>query len=423
MDVTEETCLKNLKILIEKKLGWKNSNEWTHGDFEELSVQIQEKTKVSISANTLKRVWGKMKSSSKPTFTTKNALASFAGFNSWHHYVQEVSNGRKEKGKFYLSPFQWGIVTVIIAGFVLLFFFNRQALINGGRILGLSRQPYDTTKIAFNVKKYMDHVPFSVQFNYDATSIDQDTLYIKHKWNPKDILKNDSGTHTILHFIPNYYCPGLYADGQLVGRDCYHALSNGWQFIYPYSSWEPRFYLRLDTLNLSYLQMPPRLLKKNNLDISLENHLVTYHFSKPFNASADDFTLKTRIRNHIEEGGFTCQECILYLQSAKSVVKINFTDRSCIKNAHITVSEVEKSGVDYDLSALGLNMNKWNDLTIKVKKNRLLIFLKEDLLHSEKYENSLGLLKSIKYTFRGCGKVDYVKVFDGEDKVVYKEDF
>ncbi|WPQ63248.1 hypothetical protein SIO70_00025 [Chitinophaga sancti] len=47
--------------LIETRLNWGKSSEWTNYDFEKLSVAIQDKTGVTLSVTTLKRLWGKLK--------------------------------------------------------------------------------------------------------------------------------------------------------------------------------------------------------------------------------------------------------------------------------------------------------------------------------------------------------------------------
>ncbi|OMP81048.1 hypothetical protein BW716_00215 [[Flexibacter] sp. ATCC 35208] len=66
--------------LIETRLNWGKSSEWTNYDFEKLSVAIQDKTGVTLSVTTLKRLWGKLKYENIPAVTTLNTLAKFAGF-------------------------------------------------------------------------------------------------------------------------------------------------------------------------------------------------------------------------------------------------------------------------------------------------------------------------------------------------------
>lgn len=59
-------CLKE----IESRLNWINSNQWQQKHFESLSELIYEKTKVSLSPLTLKRLWGKIKYNSNPSSST-----------------------------------------------------------------------------------------------------------------------------------------------------------------------------------------------------------------------------------------------------------------------------------------------------------------------------------------------------------------
>src|SRR5579859_7673358 len=79
--------LEHCKRLIETSLGWGDSASWTNEDFDSLSDRIFERTSVSLSVSTLKRIWGKVKYDSSPTTATLNALARFAGFEGWRHLL------------------------------------------------------------------------------------------------------------------------------------------------------------------------------------------------------------------------------------------------------------------------------------------------------------------------------------------------
>src|SRR6185436_20572241 len=80
---------------IEKKLGWGDPANWSKGDFEKLSEIIQEKTGVTLSLTTLKRIWGKVKYDNNPTVTTLNTLAQFLGHENWRCFVQQETGSVK----------------------------------------------------------------------------------------------------------------------------------------------------------------------------------------------------------------------------------------------------------------------------------------------------------------------------------------
>lgn len=58
-----------------------------HADYENLMIDIENKTHRSISTSTLKRVFGYLKSKSNPSKYTLDTLAMYSGFENWHKFV------------------------------------------------------------------------------------------------------------------------------------------------------------------------------------------------------------------------------------------------------------------------------------------------------------------------------------------------
>jgi hypothetical protein len=87
---TEIHILKCLQ-LIERKLGWGESADWSNYDFSKLSDEVHNRTQVRLSVTTLKRIWGRLKYESAPTITTLNTLAQFADYDDWRSFCQQES--------------------------------------------------------------------------------------------------------------------------------------------------------------------------------------------------------------------------------------------------------------------------------------------------------------------------------------------
>ena len=64
-------CLR----LVETRLNWGASSEWSSYDFEKLSIAIAEATGVTLSITTLKRLWGKLKYTNIPTIMIAERVA------------------------------------------------------------------------------------------------------------------------------------------------------------------------------------------------------------------------------------------------------------------------------------------------------------------------------------------------------------
>src|SRR5215470_13493404 len=96
----EEPYLQHCLHRIEEMLQWGSSDRWQTTDFEDLHERILEKTGVSLSSSTLKRIWGKVKYESSPNLATLNALAIFIGFADWRSFVSSYSTAIKAKLDF-----------------------------------------------------------------------------------------------------------------------------------------------------------------------------------------------------------------------------------------------------------------------------------------------------------------------------------
>jgi hypothetical protein len=61
-----DELIETLKQQYETETGWGDSRGWTNQDFINLSERIHQRTGVSLSHVTLKRIWGKVKYDSLP---------------------------------------------------------------------------------------------------------------------------------------------------------------------------------------------------------------------------------------------------------------------------------------------------------------------------------------------------------------------
>lgn len=74
--------------LIADMIGEKQIAEWTNSDYISLGRQLSRKTKIRLSESTLKRIFGKFKTSERyyPQKATRDALAQFVGYKDWEAF-------------------------------------------------------------------------------------------------------------------------------------------------------------------------------------------------------------------------------------------------------------------------------------------------------------------------------------------------
>lgn len=88
MNKTSSRILQ-LRDAIEKKT---RRYPATPKDFDCLAADIYEQLHESVSASTLKRVWGYVDSDSTPRITTLNVLAKFIGYSNWHDFCNSMDD-------------------------------------------------------------------------------------------------------------------------------------------------------------------------------------------------------------------------------------------------------------------------------------------------------------------------------------------
>ena len=82
----DQGLLLQVKRLYEEKTGWGDSDHWNNQDFLELRELIFDRTGISLSHVTLKRIWGKVRYESLPHTNTLNTIVKFLGYRNWREF-------------------------------------------------------------------------------------------------------------------------------------------------------------------------------------------------------------------------------------------------------------------------------------------------------------------------------------------------
>jgi hypothetical protein len=143
----------------------------------------------------------------------------------------------------------------------------------------------------------------------------------------------------------------------------------------------------------------------------------------PFTESLDSLSLEARVQNNASTGSMLCYDTGLQLIGKSGMIDFNLTQSRCSRFAGIRVSEKYLSGEDTDLNSLAVDMSDWLDLKIENVNKEFNLYLDNQLLLKQQYENPLGKLIGIVIYFSGSGKVEDLKVFDGEHRLFYSYDF
>lgn len=414
-----------IEIIIQKiseKLQLNDPGQWQQRDFENLSLQIEEKTGINLSVSTLKRIT-KQQFQKIPQKNTLNALAQFAGFKDWYDFkinhpaeniIQEKKKAPKRKLKL-TKKVIYIPVAVIVLFFALLLLFNSQPA-----------QSYSEAKFSSR-KNVSEGLPNTVIFDYDISMYDFDSAFIQQSWDIRrraEIKKNERYS-TSVYYYPGYHRAKLLINDQLVKEIPVYITTGGWLPVIqtPENDLIP-VYVKENCISNSQIYISPETVEKHNIDLSKNNHATCFYYvNEDFNGDSNNFTFETRLKNNLEEGATVCQGCEISIFGEFGRHFVQLCDPGCIGRLYLKFGSDYVSGQNNDLSAFGTDLNQWNDVKMVFKNKVATIFLNDEEIYKASYNNSNGKIKGVYYHFAGSGAIDLVRLFDDEQNLVFSEDF
>ncbi|HZY78984.1 MAG TPA: hypothetical protein VFE50_05635 [Cyclobacteriaceae bacterium] len=414
---TDDIALEKCKSQIEENLGWGDSSRWHTQDFEKLSDNIREKTGVTLSIATLKRLWGKIRYDSKPTPTTLNTLAQYLDYENWRSFrVSQDANRAKFVKREVERPKRR---KEIIVGIALI-------AIAAGSYLFISlnsRPKVDATLFSFSSKKVVDEgVPNTVIFDYDATAASpSDSVFIQQSWDSRlsTQVPYNKRQHSSIYYIPGFFEAKLVVNGQIVKEHNLLITTVGWLPLVETKE-TPVYFKQEDAIHDGILQLPLKKITEANIDLQPSPPMTAYYYVGDFGGlMSDDFVFETAVRNDYSEGASACQFVEIRLQGEGPAVLIPLSAKGCVSNIGIA----NTNGKERDLSAFGVDFNDWVNVKCIVKDKIADILVNNKPAIQLKVTGGRAKIVEVGYRFQGTGSVDFVKFSDNSGKVFFEDDF
>lgn len=383
-------------------------------DFEYLSGLIKEKSGVTLSVSTLKRLW-KDSYSQIPQTATLNALVSILGCKDWQEFRQKHSfPDKKPKIKKSFKRMQIASVLVIFLLFAGMFLMYK------------TKDPVIRGKIIFTADKTVSlGVPNTVIFKYDVGNVAADSFFVQQSWNDRNKQRIDPAEHVIssVYYIPGFHRAKLIANDKVIAKQNVHILSDGWM---PYISYDvqdivPTYFKFQDHLKGGIFNIEKAALIKQGLDIN-RKFILRLNNSRDFGVKDDNFSVNTSFKcDSIKTEA--CPQMQLMLVFEANIFWVSLVKKGCEYYASYKIGEVYADGNKNDLSRLGCNVYNWQKLSIDVRNREANVKLNGIKVISLQYKEDFGELVGIIYTFKGLGSVDFIRISGADGKTFYKDDF
>lgn len=423
LDLLDHCCQ-----LIADKYGKSDSAEWTNGDFIRLSNTLYKKTQVQISPNTLKRIFGKIKTDARyyPQRATRDALVRYLGFADWDTFIHtrpetaagmpQPANSQKEvvisntetllassRPKYPLRKILAGAL-----GCAIVLALAWQAVVfwrgKGSPVSLICKNPEGDNphSAIFVLRGFEDPAELA-----DGYEIDFGDGKTKARLNDKD------SVYTHYYEIPGRYYATLRQRGITLDTVPVYLHTNGWTATATMMHDTTRVY-PIDAPSLfknSYNSINSSEIARSGVDTS-RTFFVYFKNSYPTGIDGDNFELQINLKTSLPRPGVRCSQVRLTIYGDSSSHMVDIMKPGCIHWSKLQFSDLQKDGHSDGLDFLGADLTAGGTIGIRVVNRRATLHINGTETFTGVYHKPLRHIYGLDIMFAGIGTVRSVQMRD-----------
>ncbi|GAB3714305.1 hypothetical protein GCM10027592_54000 [Spirosoma flavus] len=421
--------------LISETYGKPNRAEWTNSDYVRLSNILFRATKVQVSPNTLKRIFGKIKTDSRyyPQKATRDALASYVGYSGWDHYVQvqelagksvaripktpveisvpvlpAISPSPPARSRKWLGPVLIAVILLAILGIVLTMQ-QREADVSAQLIC---RNP-------------LGENPHSAVFELRRPATDESATYwVRFGDGKRRKLDVADSVYTHYYERPGRYFAVLERNGKLMDTATIYLQTKGWTVTANMMHDTSRVY-PIEVKNL-FINKQRSVSAKEAAHAGVDTNrtfFMEFINSQPTGIDGDNFELITHVKTSPDRAGVRCSQVGITVWGESSQHMFDVMKPGCVHWIDLQTSDVSKRGRHDDLSFLGADLRDGGTLRLEAANKKARIFINNRKVYETNYNKSLRRVYGVRIQFAGIGTVDSFSLRDLKTQEVFPGNF
>jgi hypothetical protein len=407
--------IQNLLDIIERRLDWGNPDQWQGRDFDKLNEQILEQTGVSLSPSTLKRIWGRAQYSHIPSGVTLDALARFAGYDSFRAFQRTgvvPTAAKTSPGKRRLSwPAVAGVsVLVVLASLIV--------------VLAFKKQPHPIRPEAYRFSSatvLARGIPNSVIFNYDATASPTDSVFIQQSWDPRrrELVERNIHQHTSIYYRPGFFRAKLVIDSQVVQEHALMIATNGWLGMVDESP-VPVYLKTEEFLFKDGMRLPfADIQKKMVVDAAHPPNVRYYNVGNFEPVPVATLSFSAQVRNDYGDGAGACRKSDVYLltDDGYGTIRIPLSMKGCVSELAVYALDKVALGKSTDLSGFGLDSAGWAHVVCRSNGRNLQFFVNDHLAYEAPLPSQVVHVVGMEFVFQGTGSARDIQLRSGDKEI------
>ncbi len=409
-----------LKVIIKKceqKFGRGNSENWKHNDFNDFSAAILEKTKINISHNTLKRIFGKIPTDKYylPQQATFDALINYSDFDEDELEAENLNTGvipvvKRIEFKSNNTKYKLGllVLSLLVLTIVTYLFFNTFI--------------FETNNIKMKLSSSEGILPTTCFFDVNIPN-SSNNLYIDFG-DRSSLVPLQAKQKIISH---TYFIPGVF-EVNITDRvkkynqsKVYVSTNNKWymlgfqrQRIIPNNYYAVQIQKNHDSL----FYISNNQLLKQGID-TIKPFFIRLCNYAPLKQNADNFIFETTFKKGLQSNAISCNGLVFKISGSKNYIRFNFVNPGCSSRITNVISEKTLKGTNNNLSPFVMDFQKWNTLKLINRDKKLTLFVNESPIYETNYTNSLGDIRGVFVEFERNGLIKNCRLSSLNNNIYY----
>lgn len=400
---------------IEAYLNWGSPAGWQGGDFRRLSEQILEKTGVSLSESTLRRIFGKVPYPHLPSETTLDTLAAFAGHAGWRAFKQQLASadgGKANAAKARVRARRNIVVSFLIIGVLVVcfsFYWRHKPA------------PIDLASCSFSGKPMTGSIPNSVIFTYHVPAGSDTPVFIQQSWDPGSRFQVPAGgsTYSSVYYRPGYFKAKLMVGDSIVKEYPLVIPTEGWRGLIRHSP-IPVYLERNEFQTDSMIALGADQLSAHHIDPEPETPFVEFYNVGNFQpVDLREIRFSALIRSNFYKGSGACMMAHAILITDGVPITFALSAKGCVATLRFYNGTSLVDAQTTDLSGFGADLHQWVSIGCRTALGRLVMLVDQKVVYSCALPSPATHVLGIGFGFDGGGAVRDVSLSE-EDKMVFR---
>lgn len=433
-DALDECCQR-----VSEAYGKPDSTEWTNSDFIRLSHILYKRTHVQISPNTLKRIFGKIKTDARyyPQKATRDALALYIGFPDWDTFVEKHTLALQ--AETLVPVMTWPAQAPVLvepplpvpvkrrASHTWRYVLSGLALIVATIVFLKKLKEPALPEVRLICKNPVGENPHSAVFvlrGFEDAAELSDGFQIDFGDGRRVKLNGQDSIYSHYYEVPGRYFATLRSNGTTIDSATVYLHTDGWTAtanmmhdttrVYPI---EVPALFRPGTFGVS-----AREVSRAGVDTN-RTFFVDFINSRPTAISGDDFHLKLRLKTSLPRPGVRCSEVRITVGGEDTYHQIVIMKPGCVHWTKMQFSDVHRNGSTSALDFLGADLTHGGTVEMRVENRHARLLINGKKVFETTYNRPLHRIYGLSVKFAGIGAVESVELKDAKGKAAFEGNF